>query len=156
MLLFFGLACWASGVFGNRADRGWMARFLILALIAFGGLWIGADCRTGIRYMRGNIFTLFVNKPDLIYMVAQFFLLAFFLLQGWKKKLRYCWPLSVLGLFWFVYSLWEAYCTHIKADIRVDLLFLVPFSLIATGILLVIQIFLLGLSSLNKKEKGKL
>jgi hypothetical protein len=92
-----------------------------------------------------KLFTFFVNKPDMIYLVALIFLLAYVSLLGWKKKQRYVWPMLLLSLLWFAEGLWESYCVSIRADIRVDLIFLIPFSLIANCILLVHQIFLLCL-----------
>lgn len=93
------------------------------------------------------VFTFFQDHPERMLLIAAAFLIcyaagfAFFRVKG--KKLRRLWPALVLGCIWLACGLWEQHCVNMEYNIRVDLMFLLPFTYGLTLGLIICQIILL-------------
>jgi len=97
--------------------------------------------------MTMNIFSFFVNRSDMMMLVSIFFLLVYAVFFGvfcfTGKRVRRLWPMPVLACLWLFWGLLESYCENVGANIRVDLLLLVPFVLGCTIGLTICQVILL-------------
>ncbi len=89
-----------------------------------------------------DVYTFFIGRPDKMFLISIVFLAAYGILYYWKRKQDRIWPMPTLCLLWFCYGLWEAYCTAIKANIRVDFMFSVPMIITATFYLIIVQVIL--------------
>ncbi len=81
----------------------------------------------------------FLGQPGHAGMVAFLLLVAALLFLVVTRKIS--WALILLSITWVLYAMWESYCAAQKYNIRVDLLFIYPGLLIASGWALLLSIW---------------
>lgn len=78
-----------------------------------------------------NIFITFADKPERMMLVSFLVLIVYAFFFGIfyfkNRKVRRLWPMLAVACLWFCWGLWENYCQSIGANIRVDIMLLLPF-----------------------------
>ena len=83
----------------------------------------------------------FFWKPERIFAVSCVFLLGYFIIRLFGRRLSSVrsWPLLVPTIAWVLFAIWESFCRAQQFNIRVDLFLIYP-------VLIIVSIFGLSVS----------